>query len=325
MTEAKFIEKYHPTWEALETSLRSKSKSFESITERINLYRAVSGHLSYAQSAWGCGTLCNYLGELTGRAHAEIYAHMEKPGIGSFFKQTIPRQLRENTLFIVISAAIFVGATILSYALTYVSLDFAYAFLPEQYAHLIPADNNEHSIVEPNNVPASTMASYVMVNNIRVTVLAFGLGLTLGLGTIYVLATNGFLLGSLAAIFTVQGNTLLFWSLILPHGIWELAAIFVSGGAGLKLGYALIRPGLYRRQDALLAAARNVTGLIAFIIILLINAAIIEGFFTPAPFAPILKLVFAAFTGLVLIIYCIYVWHVNEASASKKDNALLNE
>jgi len=109
------------------------------------------------------------------------------------------------------------------------------------------------------------------------------------------------MLGSLAAIFTAKGESLVFWSLILPHGIWELTAVFIAGGAGLKLGYSLIRPGVYRRQDALLTASRSVTGHITLTVILLIAAGIIEGFFTPSHIDPVLKLLFAAVTAVVLI------------------------
>ena len=316
MTEAKFIEKHHQTWKALEASLRSSNKTFKGIEERVNLYRAVIGHLSYAQSAWERGTLCNYLIELTSKAHARIYAHTGKDGVWTFLTKTMPLQIRSNASWILISAILFMASVFLSFGLTTAVPDYAYAFLPEQYIDTIPVD---HAGNGDSDVfwAAPVMSSIIMVNNIRVSILAFGLGLTCGVGTIYVLAVNGFLLGSLAAVFTAKGGALLFWSLILPHGIWELTAIFMAGGAGLKLGYSLIRPGMYRRQDALLLAARNVTGLIVFVIMLLIGAGMIEGFFTPSNLDPILKLVFAAVTAVILIFYFIFI----EVSASKRDSA----
>ena len=320
MTEAKFIEKHIQTWRALEASLRKPAKSFKSIEERVNLYRAVSGHLSHAQSVWGRGTLCNYLSELTSKAHSEIYLHTDKEGAWTFLLKTMPRQIRANASWIIIASVLFTASALLSFYLTAVSPNFAYAFLPDEYIETIPVESDKSGDSD-NNWVAPIMSSAIMVNNIRVSVLAFGLGLTCGIGTVYVLITNGFLLGSLSAIFTLKGETLVFWSLILPHGIWELTAIFIAGGTGLKLGYSLIRPGIYRRQDALLQAARNVTGLIVFVVILLIAAGIIEGFFTPSNIDPVLKLAFAAVTAVVLIFYFILVWRFTEVSASAKDTA----
>ena len=315
MTEAKFIEKHNQTWKALETSLRSPVKSFKGIQEQVNLYRAVIGHLSYAQSTWERGTLCNYLSELTSKAHSVIYIHTDKDGSWIFLSKTMPQQLRASASWILISAVLFIASALLSFGLTTATPHFAYAFLPDEYTNTIPGEDGGSG-----DWVAPIMSSVIMVNNIRVSVLAFCLGLTCGIGTVYVLMTNGFMLGSLAAVFTSRGESLVFWSLILPHGIWELTAIFIAGGAGLKLGYSLIRPGVYRRQDALLRASRSITGLITLVVILLIAAGIIEGFFTPSDIDPALKLVFAALTAVVLIIY-----FTNAGFARKESEARIQD
>jgi uncharacterized membrane protein SpoIIM required for sporulation len=146
-----------------------------------------------------------------------------------------------------------------------------------------------------------------MVNNIYVSALAFALGITFGLGTVYMLAMNGFLLGALASLFAGYGKSLFFWSLILPHGILELTAIFIAGGAGLRIGYSLIRPGAFRRKDALITAARSSLSLMGLVVLLLIAAALIEGYFTPLPIAAEIKLGVALLTAVPLVWY-LRVW-----------------
>jgi uncharacterized membrane protein SpoIIM required for sporulation len=135
---------------------------------------------------------------------------------------------------------------------------------------------------------------------------------------------NGFLMGALASLFTGYEKSLLFWSLILPHGIWELTAIFIAGGAGLRIGYSLIRPGAYSRRDALVTTARSVLGLMGMAALLLVMAAIIEGFFTPLPIRAEIKLLVAFLTTLPLIWYFSRVHLFTEAALSPTDSSVLN-
>jgi len=62
----------------------------------------------------------------------------------------------------------------------------------------------------------------------------------------------------------------------------ELSVICMAGGAGLMLGWSLIRPGLLRRRDALILAARKAVRLLVGGIPLLVVAGMIEGFISPA-------------------------------------------
>jgi uncharacterized membrane protein SpoIIM required for sporulation len=91
--------------------------------------------------------------------------------------------------------------------------------------------------------------------------------------------------------------------LILPHGIIELTAIFISGAAGLIIAKHLLLPGQYSRKDSLIAGTKQAVSLLAGVVILLIIAGLIEGFFTPLNISPISKLSFAALTAILLAAY----------------------
>jgi uncharacterized membrane protein SpoIIM required for sporulation len=305
MKEAKFIKQHSDTWKALENILSGKSNmlnAFEIMEKRMNLYRAVCRHLSYAQTYYPDSSLCTYLARLTSEAHAAIYVHTQKRSIWGFLSRGLPGAIRTNSRFILVSAAVFGGAALISFAVSLFNPDIASVFLPAELQDMVQNTNPEPQASVDSWI-SPLMSGYIMVNNIYVSVLALGLGLTCGIGTIYVLATNGFLLGSLAAVYAANGGSLVFWSLILPHGVWELTAIAIAGGIGLKIGYSLIRPGIYKRSDSLLMAARSSISLIALIVIMLIVAGIIEGFFTPSNVSPTLKLAFAAATIIPLTLY----------------------
>jgi uncharacterized membrane protein SpoIIM required for sporulation len=73
---------------------------------------------------------------------------------------------------------------------------------------------------------------------------------------------------------------------VIGHGVIELSVIFIAGGAGLQLGWALLNPGRYTRRDSLAIAARRAVMLVLSAIPLLVIAGLIEGLFSPsdAPF-----------------------------------------
>src|SRR6185436_15321737 len=134
--------------------------------------------------------------------------------------------------------------------------------------------------MEPTIRPA--MATLIFTNNIRVAFLAFAGGVLAGLGTVYVLISNGLLLGGVLGAAQFYGVAPLLWGFVSPHGYLELTCIVIAGGAGLMLGDALLRPGLWRRRDALARAARRAVELVCGAAPVLVIAGLIEGFVSPS-------------------------------------------
>jgi uncharacterized membrane protein SpoIIM required for sporulation len=129
-------------------------------------------------------------------------------------------------------------------------------------------------------------SSQIFINNIRVSLLAFAAGITFGVGTAWILISNGMLLGFVVGLAVSKGNGDVVFALISAHGVLELSIIAVTAMAGLRLGMALVRPGLTSRARALrreaVAAVEIVIGTIPWFVL----AGLIEGFFTPAGFGP---------------------------------------
>src|SRR5699024_5409235 len=96
-------------------------------------------------------------------------------------------------------------------------------------------------------IDSSLMSAEIMTNNIQVAILAFASGITFGLLTVYVLVYNGLIVGGIAAVYWHAGMSYEFWAYIVPHGMIELTAIFIAGGAGLLMGYKLFVPGSFSR------------------------------------------------------------------------------
>ena len=126
----------------------------------------------------------------------------------------------------------------------------------------------------------------------------------LGIPTAFILVTNGWMLGTVAAAVQLGGYNYQFWSLIVPHGILELSVIVISGGTGLMLGDAILRPGQLRRTEALARVAVRAVMLVLGAASLLIIAGILETFVSPSTLPGGAKLAIGGSVGLLLYSGC---------------------
>ncbi len=240
------------------------------------------------------------------RAYGTIYQRksMTFSDLIRFFLIGFPGLVRKRIHFVVASALLFIVAALVGYLCIHEKsrlVDLAVPPVEQQRLKslaLSARPNEPHPLAREGNFGLS---STIMVNNIRVSILAFATGIFLGIGTIIILINNGLMLGAMAALYTDAGFARYFWSLILPHGGIELVCIFIGGAAGLIVGYALINPGSYYRKDWVVKEGHDAIKLVIGTVPMLIIAALIEAYITPAYLSPDAKLVLSAFFFLVLI------------------------
>lgn len=120
------------------------------------------------------------------------------------------------------------------------------------------------------------MITFILQNNAQSAFLAILIGIGWGLFPIMSDIMNGVVVGYVLALsFKVAGITS--WWRLLPHGIFELPAIFISFGLGIKLGFAFFMKKKYRAQEFKRRFYNSINVFLMIIIPLLILAAIIEG------------------------------------------------
>ena len=137
-----------------------------------------------------------------------------------------------------------------------------------------------------NVTPSAVLSVSILTNNIVVSFFAFCSGIVFGLGTFYLIGTNGLSLGAIFA-FTTQhelGGRL--FDFIAAHGFVELSCICIAGAAGSYLGEALIRPGERTRSEAFRAAAAEGIRVMLAVTLLLLICGFIEGYVSPDPEVP---------------------------------------
>jgi len=130
--------------------------------------------------------------------------------------------------------------------------------------------------------PAASFAAQVWTNNVWVAAQALIYGILLGIPTVLVLLENAINVGVDGGYLLAHGKGSLFFSLILPHGMLELSAVFLAAAAGLRLGWTVIDPGNRRRGQALAQEGRAMITITLGLIVVLGISGLIEAFVTPS-------------------------------------------
>jgi uncharacterized membrane protein SpoIIM required for sporulation len=287
-----------------------KAMTFEELKLLGTLYRQACADLAFARSQGYDGKLIEHLNASIGKAYGEIYRRepFTIAQVVHFYSREFPSHVRKNLTFILGAALVFLLSIVVVFWLVYLKPELAHLFVPREIIQGYEQSSGERRAGEERSVSElqkSTISHQIMTNNIIVGIKSFATGIFLGFGTVYFLSSNGVLLGALAAIAAHYGESLIFWSLILPHGVLELMAIFICGGAGFLLAYGLICPGNHRRIDSLRAYSIRSAYLMLGAIAMFVVAAIIEGFLTPLPLPPMLKLLFSGAVALLQLYYFI--------------------
>ncbi|WP_400163359.1 stage II sporulation protein M [Brevibacillus sp. TJ4] len=281
-----FWHTHKATWDELEQLVeafqkKSRKVSASDIDRMTLLYKKTSAHLAYIRSHYPADDLALYLNQLVSRAHNLTYKQRSGSWqqLAHFFGTHAIELVQKRIWFIAVAAGLFCLGGLFGFIAVANDPLNLYFVLPDGMAEYIdPASLGEgHDTL--NNPLISTM---IMTNNIRVAILAFVSGVTFGLFPIYLLLFNGLLVGALAAVYHQFGSGYAFWAYILPHGIIELTAIFIAGGAGLYMGYRMLVPGRYSRRHQFLEAAKESGQLLLATLPLFVIAGLIEGFITPS-------------------------------------------
>lgn len=321
MRAERFVAARRGDWQRLEELVdkaqRSRLTSLgdAELHELGALYRRAATDLARAQTRYAntmAGQeLVRSLNDLVLRAHMMVYSAPPRgPGGFDFILYGFPAAIRRQWRVILIAAVLMYGPALLAYVTVLVDPAMTSMFVPDSAVQQVRERANK-KIVQgwgANNnydglLSSPQTASMIMTNNIHVTMYAVALGVTMGLGTAFVLIQNGLLIGGLSAVATMSHVDLLFWAVILPHGIIELTSICIAGGAGFLLAKALYAPGDLPRRDALKLAGIEAARLMVGVAFLLVIAGTIEGFITPQPFNPLLKITFSLLTAMWLLLY----------------------
>lgn len=324
MNKRDFVKQRQPAWDRYEGLLnrlgrKRKRVSSREVTEFSRLFRELANDLATVRSrGWGV-QLTTYLNHLVSRGYNAFY--VSPPGYVQkaihFLTAGFPQLLRANLWYFVTAAALFFGPLAIGWAVIQNDPSLANRIVPD--AQLLAARHNfekrdesgkelteeeKRARAREYREQRSFMGGFYVYNNASIALRSFGLGVTLGIGTAYTLLFNGIYIGAIAGYVVAEADAGRFLSFVITHGSFELTAICVAGAGGLILGNALLHPGNRTRWEAIRIRGLDSVKLAIGAAVMLVIAALIEGFWSPAPFIPpMIKYLVGTIAWVVVALY----------------------
>jgi uncharacterized membrane protein SpoIIM required for sporulation len=308
MISARWLEKRKPHWDRLEKIVGQSGVSglraltYRELQEFGLLYRQIAADLATVREDPAGARLAAYLNQLMGRAHNLIYMgrRANPSGIGRFYTTVFPQVFRSTFNYTLAAFVIFIAGAAAGFLACLGDPSFQRFFLGGAMSDTI----ERHKMWTESIVTMRPLASSaIMTNNITVSFSTFALGITAGIGTVYMMLMNGLMLGVISAACWQAGMGLSLAEFVMPHGVLELPSIFITGGGGLLIARALLFPGPIPRSDALVLYGGQGVRLALGIVPILIVAGTIEGFLSPSHLPGLAKFVFAAAVAGLFVIY----------------------
>ncbi|AUC77913.1 hypothetical protein CW736_00145 [Nonlabens sp. MB-3u-79] len=287
MREAAFVKQNKEKWIAFERALDANIKI--NPDHLSDLYIHLTNDLAYAQTYYENSNTLKYLNSLASQAHQKIYINKKesKNSIVKFFKTDFPlffSSYQKEFLLAILAFTVAVGIGTIS---TLFDDSFVRLILGDGYVNMTLENieaGNPTAVYQDSGQGGMFLG--ITINNIRVGMMCFALGFLTSIGSLYVIFSNGIMVGAFFTMFYKEGVSLEAWRVIMLHGTIELSIIVVCGAAGIILGNGILFPGTYERKYSLIKSAKAGLKVMVSTIPLFILAGLIEGFITRYAFMP---------------------------------------
>ncbi|HUL24996.1 MAG TPA: stage II sporulation protein M [Streptosporangiaceae bacterium] len=301
-----YVSAHEPEWRRLDALVRRRRRlTGDEVDELVTLYQRTTTHLSAVRSSAHDPALVAALSARVARARAAVTgAHAAEWGVvGRFALVSFPAMAYRARWW-------WLGTAAGSLAVAFV-IGWWVARSPQVQAALLPRAEVRQLVNHQfqgyySRYAAPAFAAQVWTNNAWVAAESLIFGILLGLPTLLVLFGNAANIGVAAALMIVHGKGVLFFELVLPHGMLELSAVFLAAATGLRLGWTVIDPGPRPRGQALAEEGRKAVTVALGLVAVLLVSGMIEAFVTPSPLPAWARIMIGlaaegAFLGYVIV------------------------
>jgi uncharacterized membrane protein SpoIIM required for sporulation len=302
---AAWVRSRTPLWQELSRLLAADGPLWKlpssDISRTAALYRAVSTDLMRARRLGCPRDVIAYLDSLTALAHNALYAASRSDRRLKLVELMLdfPRAFRRAWPFMLVAGLLFWLPFALGWVGTLHLPGFAERVLPTSMLEEM-ADNYSTGFASGRDADADAgMTGFYVYNNVGIAFRCFATGALYGLGSVFFLVYNGLVTGTVIGYVGHSGHAANILTFICGHGPFELTAIVISGGAGLRMGYALLGSSGQTRLASLRAVADDLISLVLGAALLLLAAALIEAWWSPSSIPSPIKW---GFSGVVSVL-----------------------
>lgn len=317
----RFREERQSDWAKLDQILtRAEGGGVKSLTDDQmlalpRLYRQAVSSLSVARSISLDQNVINYLESLCTRAYFFVYGARTTIGerMMLFLRKDWPAAVSGSVWNTLIAAFFFFGGWTLAFFLCLQDMDWFWTFHGQNFMDARNPDATAEYLrgtiytLEGGTGEGelSAFASFLFNNNAQIALLAFALGFAFGIPTAWLLVYNGVMIGSLYAVFWDKGLGYEFTGWLMIHGVTEISAIVLAGAAGFVIGGAVAFPGAHSRIASARLAGQRAATIAMGCVLMLIIAALLEGFGRQLINSDIVRY---AIAGATLVFWLVYFY-----------------
>ena len=270
------------------------------------LYRSACADLALADAYQLPPNTVQYLHRLVGRAHNQLYRSrkFQWESWAEILLHKVPQTIFHDRCVqfaFVLFWGIFILAALLAYSENYWP-SFAEDLVGREQLEQMEEMYKDDLQNDPRQRFA--MAGFYIQHNTGIGLKCFAYGLAIVPGimvTAYNAAALGGVFGYMAREGIEGGEN--FFEFVTAHGPFELTAIVLSAGAGLRLGLGWIFTGGLTRGDSLRRTAKEAMPIMGSAMILFFLAALIEGFLSPSELPYWVKATTAVVSSALLMFY----------------------
>jgi uncharacterized membrane protein SpoIIM required for sporulation len=314
MDLAAFLQQRRPDWKRLEEILQHvegsglSSLDDEQAVEFGRLYRRAASDLNQAQTFVSGEATERYLNDLVARSYLAIYGktRVDVVALLRYLVWGYPAVFRRYLPHFLLATLLFAAGGVFGYLVSWYDKEAARAYLLPPQTIRPTEDGETHAAAAYDTDQLTAFSAFLFTHNVSVTLVAFALGITFGLGTAWMMFYNGVLTGVLAAVFVESHQLTLFATGILPHGVLEIPACLIGGAAGFVLAQGFLRARPWPRREELARQGKQAVMLLFGCVPLLAVAACLEAGVARAPdwfLTKGLKLAVAGAFGLLFLAY----------------------
>lgn len=304
MREGQFIKRNKERWDSYLVPTEDPDELAKRFTYLVD-------DLSYAKTNYPFSKIVKYINGIAAGIYLSIYKNKKEKSSRFlfFFKTELPLILynqRRILLFALLFFLLFMAIGIFS---AWQQPSFVRTVLGDDYVNMTEdniARGDPFGVYK--NQDSLIMFLYIASNNILVAFKCFLFGLLFSVGTLYLLFTNGLMLGVFEQMFFLHGIGIQSILVIFIHGTLEISAIVIAGAAGMVMGNAILFPKTYSRMHSFKQGAKNGVKIIISLIPVFIVAALFESYVTRHTEMPVLLsvLILAASLTFILWYYVFY-------------------
>ena len=267
--------------------VRAKPTNLDTVENFTAAYRRSATELARVRAFSPDKRLADFIEQGVANAHFAVYRR-KRPTVRSMLQGVIfgvPSAVQSLWKYHLVSFLILSISGAVAFIGVVYSPETFYLFVDRGLAGgRDPSASREYlaHTLGPQDTDVSTdmiFSTFLFTHNTRVAFMCFAWGVLLGIPTIYLLVKTGLMLGGFLGLFFSKGLGVEAVAWLGPHGVPEIGAIILAGGAGMALGHTWLNPGKLARKVAMKQVAIKACIVALGCVPLLIVAGVIEGSF----------------------------------------------